>query len=57
MNEVLVECNEEEELPVPHAWRPIFKAIVGAFVQEDYGLRAGVNNAGQIAFIKNRTTN
>ncbi|MGY6647790.1 hypothetical protein [Wenyingzhuangia sp. IMCC45574] len=38
MDEIKVEKNEEEELPIPHNWRTTFKAIVRAFVMEDYKL-------------------
>lgn len=44
MNKIEVEKNEEEELPIPHIWRPTFKAIVDAFVQKDYVLSSGINN-------------
>ncbi len=49
MSEIRVEKNEEEELPIPHLWRPIFKAIVNAFVQEDYGLSVGVKNVNPVS--------
>ena len=38
MKEIKVEKNEENELPIPHIWRPSFKAIVNAFVNKDYSL-------------------
>jgi len=34
MNEIVVKKNEEEELQIPHIWRPTFKAIVSAFVKK-----------------------
>jgi len=46
---VLVEKNEEEELPIPHIWRPIFKNIVKAFVNKDYNLSVGVNNVNLVS--------
>lgn len=46
---VLVEKNEEEELPIPHIWRPIFKNIVKAFVNKDYNLSLGVNNVNLVS--------
>lgn len=49
MNEIEVEKNEEEELPIPHLWRPTFKAIVSAFVQRDYGLNNGVKNVSTVS--------
>jgi len=48
MSEILVEKNEEEELPIPHIWRPIFKNIVRAFVNKDYNLSLGVNNVNLV---------
>ncbi len=49
MNEIAVEKNEEEELPIPHSWRPTFKAIVRAFVQNDYELKEGVKNVSPVS--------
>lgn len=49
MIEILVEKNEEEELPIPQVWRPIFKNIVKAFVNKDYNLSLGVNNVNPIS--------
>jgi len=49
MNNILVEKNEEEELPIPHAWRPIFKNIVKAFVNKDYSLSMGIANVNPIS--------
>ena len=49
MSEILVEKNEEEELPIPHIWRPIFKNIVKAFVNKDYNLSLGVNNVNLVS--------
>lgn len=49
MNQILVEKNEEEELPIPHAWRPIFKSIVSAFVKQDYSLSSGVKNVNTVS--------
>jgi len=48
MNKIEVEKNEEEELPIPHLWRPTFKAIVNAFVQKDYELSSGINNVNPV---------
>ncbi|AUC15781.1 hypothetical protein BTO06_11750 [Tenacibaculum sp. SZ-18] len=42
MYEILVEKNEEKELPVPHIWRPTFKAIANAFVEKDYSLKSEI---------------
>jgi hypothetical protein len=49
MSEILVEKNEEEELPIPHVWRPIFKNIVKAIVNKDYKLSLGVNNVNPVS--------
>jgi hypothetical protein len=40
--EVLAVKDESHELPIPSAWRPVFREIVGAFVRRDYRLSAGV---------------
>ncbi|EDP69488.1 hypothetical protein FBALC1_05333 [Flavobacteriales bacterium ALC-1] len=48
MNKIEVEKNEEEELPIPHLWRPTFKTIVNAFVQKDYELSSGINNVNPV---------
>lgn len=49
MNEILVEKNENEELPIPHIWRPTFKAIVNAFVEKDYSLSSEIKNVKPIS--------
>ncbi len=49
MNEIVVEKNEEDELPIPHIWRPIFMAIVNAFVKKDYNLSAGIKNINLVS--------
>ncbi|KXX69800.1 hypothetical protein [Flammeovirga sp. SJP92] len=36
MKEILVEKNEEDELPIPHIWRAKFRQIVSSFVEKDY---------------------
>lgn len=41
--------NEEEELPVPHLWRPTFKAVVDAFVKGDYQLSSGINKVTPVS--------
>jgi hypothetical protein len=48
MNKIKVKKNEEEELPIPHLWRPTFKAIVNAFVQKDYKLNSKINNVNPV---------
>lgn len=49
MDEIKVEQNEEEELPIPHEWRKTFQAIVKAFVKYDYELSAGIKNVKSIS--------
>jgi len=49
MNKIPVEKNEEDELPIPHTWRPIFKAIVNAFVKQDYNLNGGIKNVSSVS--------
>jgi hypothetical protein len=49
MNEIVIEKNEEEELPIPHVWRPTFKAIVNAFVEQDYKLSSEIKNVNPIS--------
>ncbi|WP_293313821.1 DUF7668 domain-containing protein [Pedobacter sp. UBA5917] len=49
MTEFLVEKNEEEELPIPQVWRPIFKNIIKAFVNKDYKLSSGVNHVNPVS--------
>ena len=49
MKEVLVEKNEEDELPIPHVWRPKFKAIVSAFVKHDYKLTDEIENVNPVS--------
>lgn len=54
MNEIVVEKNEESELPIPHLWRPIFNAIVNAFVKQDFNLCTGIKNVNPISQSKAR---
>ncbi|CAL2083991.1 conserved protein of unknown function [Tenacibaculum sp. 190524A05c] len=49
MKKILVKKNEEEELPIPHIWRPIFKEIVKAFVKGDYNLISEIKNVNPIS--------
>ena len=49
MSEVIIEKNEDEEGPIPHVWRPIFKSIVNAFVNEDYNLSSGIKNVNPVS--------
>ena len=49
MTEIKVEKNEENELPIPHIWRPIFKEIINAFVKGDYNLSSEIKNVNPIS--------
>ena len=49
MKEITVEKNEEEELPIPHLWRPTFKAIVSSFAKGDYGLNTAIKNVNPVS--------
>ena len=49
MSQITVEKNEEEEGPIPHVWRPIFKDIVNAFVNKDYNLSSGIKNVNPVS--------
>lgn len=40
--EVLAVKDEENQRPIPTAWRPVFREVVKAFVKRDYRLKAGV---------------
>ena len=40
--EVLAVKDEDEQRPIPTAWRPVFREIVKAFVRSDYRLSGGV---------------
>lgn len=49
MNKIVVEKNEEEELPIPHIWRPVLKAIVNAFINQDYNLSSEIKSVNPIS--------
>lgn len=53
-SDIAVEKNEENELPIPTAWRPIFSEIVNSFVKKDYCLREGLEN---VSAVSEETTN
>lgn len=40
--EVLAIKDEDEQQPIPTAWRPVFREIVRALVHKDYRLSAGI---------------
>ena len=47
--EVLAVKDKSRRLPIPSAWRPVFRKIVGAIVQRDYRLSAGVPGVAPVA--------
>lgn len=49
MREIQVEKNEEDELPIPHIWRPIFNEVVKSFVEKDYGITRVIKNVNPIS--------
>ena len=49
MEEVSVQKNDEEELSIPSDWRPIFKEIIQAFVDKDYGLTRGIKFVSKVS--------
>lgn len=49
MNEIKVEKNEENELPIPRIWRTSFEAIIKAFVNKDYKLSSEIKNVNPIS--------
>lgn len=40
--EILAIKDEEDQRPIPSAWRPAFREIVRALARKDYGLKAGI---------------
>ena len=49
MSKIPVVKNDEEELPIPHVWRPILKDIVRAFVAQDYSLSSGIDGVRSVS--------
>lgn len=49
MKKIIVEKNEDHELPIPHVWRPIFKSIISAFVKRDYQLSSDIKNVNPVS--------
>ena len=47
--EVLPLKDEDEQQPIPTAWRPAFREIVDAFVKHDYRLTNGVDGVLPVA--------
>ena len=46
---VAVVKNADEELPVPSVWRPVFRRVIDAFVDRDYGLSRGVTGVAAVS--------
>ena len=49
MNEIKVEKNEENELPIPHIWRPSVEAMRKAGGNKDYKLSSEIKNVNPIS--------
>lgn len=49
IQEIPVEKNDENELPIPSVWRPIFIEIVGAIVRKDYLLKNGIVGVSEVS--------
>jgi hypothetical protein len=49
VREVLAVKDEEEQRPIPTAWRPIFREVVNAFIRKDYRLSAGVPGVAPVS--------
>jgi hypothetical protein len=47
--EVLAVKDEDEQRPIPTAWRPVFREIVKAFVHHDYRLGGGVPGVAPVS--------
>ncbi len=47
--EVLAVKNEDEQRPIPTAWRPIFREIIQALVAKDYRLSGGIGGVAPIS--------
>jgi hypothetical protein len=48
-SQVLAVKDEESELAIPTAWRPVIEEIVSAFVRHDYQLTAGVHGVKPVS--------
>lgn len=48
--EAFVVKHEENEIPIPTAWRSIFSSIVNAFVKKDYLLSCNIKGVSPISF-------
>ena len=49
MDKIITVEKNEEELPIPHLWRPTFKAIVSSFTKGDYGLSTAIKNVNPVS--------
>ncbi|WP_297575083.1 hypothetical protein [uncultured Deefgea sp.] len=47
--EIFVEKDEENQLPIPTVWRPIFVSIVDAFVNKDYSLSCEIDGVASVS--------
>ncbi|QKJ67284.1 hypothetical protein HQN60_11550 [Deefgea piscis] len=47
--EIFVEKDEENQLPIPTVWRPIFVSIVDAFVKKDYSLSCEIDGVASVS--------
>lgn len=47
--EIFVEKDEENERPIPTAWRPAFSKIVDAFCKKDYSLSNGIVGVSSVS--------
>ena len=47
--EVLAEKDEDNERPIPSAWRPVFRDVVNAFVRRDYLLSSVVPGVAAVS--------
>jgi hypothetical protein len=48
-SQVLAVKDEEAELAIPTAWRPVIEKIVSAFVRHDYQLTSGVHGVKPVS--------
>jgi len=49
IKEIPIEKNEENELPIPSAWRPTFIEIVNAIVRKDYLLKNEIIGVSEVS--------
>ncbi len=48
-SEVLAVKDEDEQRPIPTAWRPVFREVVKAFAHNDFRLSGGVAGVAPIS--------